>query len=283
MKIATAQYELTHHKNFQAYNDHVRSWVSQASLNKARLLLFPEYGSIELVSLMPIEIQKNLALQLIEMQSKRDTFVALYQSLAKEFNITIVAPSFPWQLATQKIVNRAFIFFPDGSSDYQDKQVMTRFEDEAWHISVPDEKKMTIFTVDNIKCALSICLDIEFPDFAREFAKSGVKILLAPSCTETMHGMNRVHIGARARALENQFYVIVSQTIGKVDYSEAIDLNTGKAAVYTPCDHGFTEDGVMIEGILNQSQWLYSHLDIEAIDRVRKNGVVLNFQKMLLL
>ena len=140
---------------------------------------------------------------------------------------------------------------------------------------------MTIFLVDEIKCAISVCFDVEFPDFAREFAKKEVLILLAPSCTGSIAGMNRVHIGAKARALENQFYVVVSQTVGSVDYSEAIDVNNGAAAVYTPCDNGFPDDGVLIKGPIDQSQWLFADLDISKIAHVRSNGAVLNFQKML--
>ncbi len=281
MKIATAQYELKKHHSMEDYKNHVEAWVKEASDNQAKLLLFPEYGSLELVSLMSLEIQKNLDLQIQEMQSKRDDFISLYKNLAQKFNLVIIAPTFPWLLEDGQVVNRAFIFKNDGGIDYQDKQIMTRFEDEDWKVSSPSEKKLAIFEVDDIKCALNICFDVEFPDFAREVARLGVKVLLAPSCTETTAGMNRVHIGARARALENQFFVVVSQTVGQVDFSEAIDFNTGLAAIYTPCDRGFSDDGVLTLGHLNRSHWVYADLDLESIDRVRKHGAVLNFQKML--
>jgi len=281
MKVASAQYGFVKHESLEAWKTHTENWVKEASENQARLLLFPEYGSIELVSILPREIQKDLSKQLLALQNYREEFVIHYQSLALLYEVTIIAPSFPWQINEKTIVNRAFIFSKDGDIDFQDKQVMTRFEEELWHVSSPTKNHLTIFDVDQVKCGISICFDVEFPDFARLLAKKGVKVLLAPSCTETLAGMNRVHIGARARALENQFYVIVAQTVGLVDYSEAIDFNTGMAAVYSPCDKHFPEDGILCTGPLNESQWLYTELNLESIELVRTQGAVLNFQKML--
>ncbi|MGZ3808378.1 MAG: nitrilase-related carbon-nitrogen hydrolase, partial [Bacteriovorax sp.] len=189
----------------------------------------------------------------------------------------IVAPSFPWKESESRFVNRAYVLFYDKKSLYQEKQVMTRFEDEDWLIS-SGERKMHTFLVDGVKCGISICYDIEFPDFSRTLALEGAELIIAPSCTETLAGMNRVHIGARARALENQAYVVVSQTVGNVSYSEAVDKNTGMAAVYSTCDKGLPDDGIIVRGEVNDVGWVYADLDFSKIEKVRREGSVLNFR-----
>ncbi len=278
LKIATAAYDLPVHQTFESWKTHVEKWVKEGSANGAKLLVFPEYGSIELISLMSKEIQKNLQAQLNEIQKYRDDFLKAYSDLAKKYNVTIVVPSLPWKESETRFVNRAYVFNSEKML-YQEKQVMTRFENEEWFVS-SGKKELTLFSVEGILCGISICYDIEFPDFSRQQALAGAKLLIAPSCTETMAGMNRVHVGARARALENQLYVIVSQTVGDVDYSEAVDKNTGMAAVYSTCDIGFPDDGIVVQGKINGAGWTYAELDFEKVEYVRTHGRVLNFLDM---
>ncbi len=280
MKIAAAQYFLKKHQSINDYVESVSQWVEEAANNQAELLLFPEYGSIEMVSMMSPDIQKNLSQQLLEIQNNLELFIDLYQQLACAYNITIVAPSFPLLVDLSTYVNRAFVFNPQGEIFFQDKQMMTRFEDEQWKISSPKKSELTFFKVNSTRVGISICFDIEFPDFSRSLCQKGVDIILAPSCTETIHGMNRVHVGAKARALENQCLVVVSQTVGLVDYSEAIDLNNGYAAFYAPSDVGFPEDGTLAKGELNAVQWLYYEYNQSLFANVRTNGAVFNFKKI---
>lgn len=280
LKIAAAQYSLDPHNSLEDFKINVEKWVKEASDNKARLLVFPEYGSIELVSLLSEEVQKDLAQQLSDIQNFRDEFIQLYVELAKKYDVYIIAPSFPWLETPDFFVNRAFLINPNGLYSYQDKQMMTRFEDEHWKVSTPKEKVLNSFDVDGVKVGISICFDVEFPDFARELAAEGVEVLVAPSCTEGFAGMNRIHVGARARALENQFYVVVSQTVGMVYYSEAIDKNTGMAAIYSTCDLGFPDDGIIVQGTVNTPQWVYGEINTKLVEDVRKNGHVFNFQKI---
>jgi len=274
--VASMNYEMPKHKSFEDFKKVVQAQVAEAVKNKAEILLYPEYGSIELVSLMDHWTQKNLHKQLDEIQKYREDFFSVYQNAAKLNNLLIVAPSFPYKLENGEFRNRAYVFFPDGSSDYQEKTMMTRFENEEWKISKGDGI-LKVFEYKNIKFGINICYDVEFADFSLKLCQNGAEMILVPSCTETHKGMNRVHIGARARALENQCYVIVSQTINKVDYSEAIDFNTGKVAFYSTCDIGFPDDGILLESEINKPGWSYYQLDFELIQSVRKSGNVFNF------
>ena len=98
---------------------------------------------------------------------------------------------------------------------------MTRFEKEQWGIAGGETLK--IFDIGETKIGIAICYDIEFPLIAHAMAAAGAELILAPSCTDTLAGANRVHVGARARALEKQIYVALSPTVGEAPWSPAVD------------------------------------------------------------
>lgn len=276
-KVAAAQYPLMAHESFEDWQRYVGTWVKEAVDNQATLLVFPEYGSMELVSLMSSETQKDLKAQVQEMDLLHAAFLETYRELAKKYKCTILCPSLPLKNEEGQIVNRAYLVGPSGGYAHQEKQHMTRFEDEQWGV-MSGEEHLQIFETPFADIGVAICFDVEFPEAANIMAKNGVKLLLAPSCTEGKAGANRVHIGARARALENQYYVVVSQTVGEADWCEAVDKNTGYAAVYAPPDVGFPDDGIVAQGQLNEPGWLYADIDLKLIDHVRTHGQVFNFK-----
>ena len=78
--------------------------------------------------------------------------------------------------------------------------------------------------------------------------------------------------------MENQCYVLHSPTVGVADWSPAVDENIGRAGIYSPVDRGFPEDGILNQSCDNSPQWVSAELDIKALERVRRDGQVLNQQ-----
>jgi len=103
-------------------------------------------------------------------------------------------------------------------------------------------------------------------------------LILSPSCTETIRGATRVHIGARARALENQCYTVVSQTINNASWSPAVDINFGIGAFYTTPDKNLPEEGIISISKAQEEGWLIETLDLDKIQQVRADGQVFNFK-----
>lgn len=279
LKIAAAQYPITAHASWEAWKEHTRRWIHEAIAREARVLVFPEYGAMELVSLLPEEARANLHAQVRGLEKLRAGLIAFFQEEATRAGIAILAPSLPVLTPNGSTVNRAYFFDPQGNIDHQDKEHMTRFEDEEWGVTA-GPREYRVFSAFGVKFGVNVCFDVEFPHAAHELAKEGVQVLLAPSCTESAKGMHRVHVGARARALENQYYVVVAQTVGEAKWSQAVDLNTGRAAVYSTCDRGFPDDGVLAIGALNEPGWVFAELDLALIPEVRENGQVFNFRNM---
>lgn len=274
--IASAQYDIGFFNGFSAYADKLTTWVREAAGQGARLLVFPEYGSMELASILGADIYRDLHKQIREMQRFHQDFLELHQSLSREFDVLILAATFPVQLADGQFRNRAYLISPDGVTGFQDKLVMTRFENEQWSISAGNE--IRVLDTDLGRIAVNVCYDAEFPLIANAQVAAGADLILVPSCTDTQAGFHRVRIGAQARALENQCYVVQSPTLGEAAWSEAVDINTGVASVYTPVDYGFADNGILAEGVASKPGWVFAGVDMAGIAAVREQGQVFNYR-----
>lgn len=275
-RIAAAQYDIGFLGEWAVYENKIQRWVAEAAGNGAKLLVFPEYFSMELPSLFPREIYSSLSKQLDAMQEVFPDFCKLFQAQAVQHGLHIVAGSYPVRMEDGSFRNRAYLFYPDGRSDFQEKLQMTRFENEQWLIKAGEE--LRVFDTELGRIGIDICYDSEFPMLARKQVEAGADLILVPSCTDTLAGYWRVRIGCQARALENQCYVVQSPTVGEAPWSEAVDVNTGAAAIYTPVDRGFPDNGVLAIGEYGQAQWVYGDIDLANIAKVRQNGQVFNYR-----
>ena len=276
VKIAAAQYDISFLENWLAYQQKIERWVAEATTQEAKILLFPEYFSMELASLFSQDIYSSLSRQLEAMQSLHDDFIDLVKMLAQQYQCIIQAGTFPVRIAFEIYRNRAYLFMPDGQFDYQDKVMMTRFEKEQWLIKGGQELKC--FDTEYGKIAINICYDSEFPLLARKQAEAGCVLILVPSCTDTIAGFHRVKIGCQARALENQCYVVQASLVGDAGWSEAVDVNVGAAAIYTPVDRGFPDNGILSVGTFNAVQWVIGEISPNACKTVREQGQNFNYR-----
>lgn len=276
MRIAAANYPIHYHDSLEDWKVYVKGWMDKLKGKKIDIAVFPEYGSIELVSLLSKELQSDLKGQIKALDKYLSVFKSYYADLAKENNMIIVAPSYPIHFG-EKVINRAFVFSPSGKEAYQDKLFMTPFETNDWGVQAGDPL-LTVFKTEKGNFGIQICYDSEFPIGSFELAKAGVDVILLPSCTETIRGATRVHVGGRARALENQCYTIVSQTMGEALWSPAVDYNYGYCAAYSTPDVGFPELGILQEGGHQESGWMIQDFDLSLLEKVRKEGGVLNFR-----
>lgn len=275
INLACAQYPIGQFGSFAAWQAHVAGWVDRAVQQDAHLLLFPEYGAMELTALLSPALQQDIAGQIAALQDYHDAFVATWSALAKTHDVHIVAPSFPVQVGNV-YRNRAYVVAPQGTVGWQEKRQMTRFEREEWIIDGGAGLKVFDAAINGeaIRFGVNVCYDVEFPLIAQAQAASGADLILAPTCTDTLAGAHRVVTGAKARALENQVYVGIAPTVGMAAWSPAVDVNVGWAGVYAAPDRGLPDNGVIAEGELGEPGWVYASLDFDALRRSREDAQV---------
>ncbi|SDG42826.1 carbon-nitrogen hydrolase family protein [Sulfitobacter delicatus] len=271
MKIATAAYPLDVLTSWAQYEDKLAHWVAEAAVQGAELLVFPEYGAMELATLDGADVAGDLEKSLYSVSEKLEEADRLHLKLAAEHDVHIVAASGP-AVTDSRPVNRARLITPSGQIGVQDKQIMTRFEREEW--CVIGGNALQVFDTTLGKIGILICYDSEFPLLGRALAECDV--ICVPSVTETLAGYWRVRIGSMARALENQCITAMSSVVGAADWSEALGQSFGAGGIFCPPDRGFPPTGVLGVREVNAPGWTIAEADLAQVAEVRADGVVLN-------
>jgi predicted amidohydrolase len=274
LRLGLCQYGVTAPADFDAYTAKLAALVAEGKDGGADLLVMPEYASMETAAFCPGTGDAHA--ELLGVCALAPSLLTLFQELARRHRIWLLPGTLPWRGEDGIVRNRAPLIASDGTTRFQDKRVMTRFEAERWGVAPGDPP--TVFDTPWGILGIAICYDVEFPTLVRAQTEAGAWAILAPSCTDSIHGFNRVRLSARARALENQCFVAVAPTVGFAPALATLDENHGYAAVFGPVDRGFPEDGVIAAGTLDQKMWLFADLDPDRLDAVRGDGAVRNFR-----
>ncbi|MBO9714946.1 MAG: carbon-nitrogen hydrolase family protein [Sphingomonas sp.] len=271
--VAAAQYPIDRLADFAAWKAKLAHWVAEAADEGAKLLVFPEYGGMELTALDPATVA-DLHGSIAALGALAERIDAAHAELAARHGVHILAGTLPVRGDDGRYRNHARLFAPNGKSGVQQKLVMTRFEREQWGIA--GGAAIRVFETALGRIGVAICYDVEFPLLVRAMVEAGAELILAPSATDTIQGWCRVRVGARARALENQCYVVQAPVVGDAEWTPSLDVSRGVAGIFGPPDLGFADDGVVAEGALDVPGWVYGEVDLDKVAEVRRAGAVFN-------
>jgi predicted amidohydrolase len=273
IRVASLQYYIRPVQTFEQFRDQVDALVEAAADYKVQLAVFPEYFTVQLLTLG--NTKRPIMEQIRDLAAQLPRFIDMMSALARREGIHIVAGTIPTtDDSTPGIVhNDCYVFGPSGDYAVQGKLHMTRFENEEWKVS--PRSALKVFQTDFGPFAVAICYDVEFPEIARGAARQGAHILVVPSCTDDRQGFFRVRYCAQARAIENQMYAIHSCTVGSIPMVPAVSLNYGAASILTPSDFAFSRDGILAEGNPNQEMMVVGELNMRTILDTRTSGTVL--------
>lgn len=269
VRIACVQYQVRKIKSFEDFADQVEYFVETAADYSSDFVLFPEFFSVQLLSVLEplsaVEGIRRLAADFTE------PFIELMSGLAKKYGVYIIGGSHPIE-ENGKLYNKCLIFDTEGRYLSQPKLHITPSEQRYWGISGGNE--LIILPTPKAKIAVQICYDVEFPEASRYLADEGVEILFVPYCTDDRHGQLRVRYCAQARAIENQIFVATAGIIGNLPSVPAMDIHYGQAAVFTPSDFEFARDGIQAIADSNVETLLVTDIDIDDLYRSRTAGSV---------
>ncbi len=271
--IATAAYPLDALPTLDAVEDKIARWVAEAADRGAQLLVFPEYGAMELAAPAGAAVCADLQASLAAVSDAMPRIDAVHADLARRHAVHILAGSGPRLGADGRYRNTARLFAPSGNFGAQDKLIRTPFEHD-WGLASGDIAN--VFETDLGCIGVAICYDSEFPLLVRSMIEAGAGIILIPACTELVSGFHRVRTAALARALEGACATVLSPTVGTSTWSPAIDYNSGAAGIYVPAEAGVSDTGVVAEGPLNAPGWVYGTVDLAALARLATSGEMRN-------
>lgn len=160
--------------------------------------------------------------------------------------------------------NRAPIL-ADGQVLHQDKLNLT-----PWEIGLTGADVLRVWEFGGVRCAVVICLDIEVPEISAALRGKGVDLLLVPSATESLLGVERVGRCADARAVELGCHVGLAHLVGGID-SELIDANLGRLGAFAPSQSAFlaAPRREVTEVVSSGFHRLRAQLDLAAVRRQR--------------
>jgi len=269
VRVACVQYQVRRIHSFDDFAGQVEYFVETAADYRADFVLFPEFFSVQLLSVLdplsPLEGIRALAERFTQ------PVISLMSGLARKYGIYIIGGSHP-MADGGKLYNNSLIFTPDGRWITQPKLHITPSEKRYWGISGGNE--LFVLPTPKAKIAVQICYDIEFPEASRFLADQGAEIIFVPYCTDDRHGFLRVRHCAMARAIENQIFVATAGIIGNLPSVPAMDIHYGQAGVFTPSDFEFARDGIQAQSDTNVETLLVTDLDTADLYRSRSSGAV---------
>ena len=144
------------------------------------------------------------------------------RSTARELGIDLVAGSISEKRAGQdKLGNTSIHFGPDGEIKAVYRKihmfdvVVGGLEYRESEAEDPGDEIVVSETSDGTRFGMTVCYDLRFPELYRIEAIRGARILLVPAAFTKITGEAHWEILLRARAIENQAFVIAADQVGQ--------------------------------------------------------------------
>jgi predicted amidohydrolase len=198
-------------------------------------------------------------------------------SLARELSITLLAGSILESGAPGgRLYNTSVLFAPDGSRLGAYRKIHLFDVDVGDGASYRESAAVAPGTeVIAVDCpvgrvGLSVCYDLRFPELYRRLSSQGATILTVPSAFTLTTGKDHWEVLLRARAIENQAYMLAPAQFGR--HSER-RITYGHAMVVDPWGLviGLASDG---EGLA------LGAMDTELIKDVRRKLPALDHRRL---
>jgi predicted amidohydrolase len=190
---------------------------------------------------------------------------------ARKHEVYVLAGSIPTVGEGKQLLNRSILFTPDGKEmAHYDK--LHLFDAELTDSSSYRESetftagsKLSCVDTPFGKVGFSICYDLRFPELYRSLAFKGARIVFVPAAFTLYTGKDHWLPLLKARAIENQIYIIAPAQIGKHSENKA---SYGKSSIIDPW-------GNIIALAPDCETVIVADLDFKFLQKVRKELPVL--------
>lgn len=274
VKVALCQFSATEDKeeNFST----AKEYISKAAASGAQLVVLPEiWNSPYATSAFADYAETNLA-------ACTSPSAALLQEQAKKYGVWLVGGSIPERADDDKIYNTCLVFNPKG------ELVCTHRKVHLFDIDVPGGitfkesdtlcpgQSVSHFSSPWGNIGVGICYDIRFPELALLLSqKYGCRILVYPGAFNMTTGPAHWELLQRARALDNQCYVLTASPARHVHTEEEAKMT--KYPPYTAWGHSTVVSpwGEVVATTDEQAGIVVADLDMGRVDEVRQSVPIL--------
>ncbi|XP_057660055.1 nitrilase and fragile histidine triad fusion protein NitFhit [Diorhabda carinulata] len=244
----------------------VKRLIDEARKNNANMIFLPEATDF-------ITSDKSEAHRLAE--SLEGQLVSEYKTVAKKYNVWLSVGGFHEKIGENKMYNTHILIDNTGNI----KSVYRKIH--LFDVSIPEKN---INLKESKSCtpgfeivppvetpagmlALSVCYDVRFPEISLIQRKMGAHILTYPSAFTTSTGAAHWEILLRARAIENQCYVIAAAQYGQHNEKRT---SYGQSMIIDPWGEIISQCPKYNEMFPTDESVAVAEIDLETINRIQQ-------------
>lgn len=252
-------------RDVQANLRDVLEAIGQAGAQGAELIVVPENA---------LCIGSNAEMRAAAVHLDGPEIQAIREA-AREAGGTVVLGGFKQKSERPLLQNTALVIRQDGNiqGSYDKVHLFNAVVDgTAFRASDVESAgdQLVIANVNGVKVGLSICFDIRFPEMFRQLARAGAEVILIPAAFTRTTGQAHWEVLVRARAIENEAYVVASATISSEDAVASGFETYGHALVVGPWGEVMADLGDAAHAVQ------VVELDLDKVAQIRTKLPVLN-------
>ena len=207
MKVAVGQMSVSDDKDINLVT--IEELASQAFEAGAKLIVFPESCMFASPEELP---------SLADVAEAIDgPFVSSLKRMANLYSISIVAGIFESSVDASRVYNTVVVIDEDGilKDSYRKIHLYDAFGTKESDRVIAGDGATLVFQAGDLTFGVMTCYDLRFPELARYLAFQGAQVILLPVAWRAGPlKESHLEILARARAIENNFYVVVAAQVG---------------------------------------------------------------------
>jgi len=210
-----AAIQMTSHTDVKKNLDEAAKWIAEAANQDAQLIVLPEmFAMMGVDPLEKIKIREELGSGPIQ---------DFLSTQAAKYGIWLVGGTIPLAIEqSQEKVHATCLLYDDKGrvAACYDKihlfDVSIQATRENYYESKTTEpgNQIVVLSTPFGKLGLAVCYDIRFPELFRTMHDEGVEVIILPAAFTYTTGSAHWDVLIRARAIENQVYVIASAQTG---------------------------------------------------------------------
>jgi len=185
---------------------------------------------------------------------------------ARELGIHLLAGSVAERGPEQRAFNTSVLIGPDGEGLAVYRKIHMFDVDVdgiAYRESEHEEpgEEIVLAGLPQVSIGLSVCYDLRFPELYRILAVRGARILAVPSAFTLATGRDHWEVLLRARAIENQAFVLAPNQVGE---APPHFRSYGRSTIVDPW-------GVVLATAPDEECFVAAELDLGAQERIRES------------
>lgn len=274
--VQVAVIQLSSQDDVNANLARVRELVLEAGRSGAELVALPENFAFMGEEAKRLEIAERIE------SDPSGPIVAALRSAARDARVWLVAGGMPEQSGDPaRPFNTSLLLEPDGRIVSKYRKV------HLFDVDLPDGTKLLESAATSagdepnvneisgragrpVNLGMTICYDLRFPELYRKLGERGARIVTVPAAFTLITGKDHWHVLLRARAIENQVFVLAPAQHGKHPRGRQ---TYGKSLIVDPW-------GDVLAQAAEGEGFAMARLDFAAQDRVRSSLPCLTHRRL---